>query len=240
MMRAWMQFSPPCSQPCSSFSNEGLSTISPGCAPSASAACMHARSSIPPWRGQAGGSRTRAAHGPERRSRGRAGSAGASRTAGSCRLCLRGCGVAAVSACPNCCLPMSTHAQPAKHRKHCRHALHAPPCEFMNVTRHSCTAPPSLQLQTEELDEATTSGDGTLRGAPASHRRGDTSLTIFIDKWGFKDAGGLVEPRVVVSVRDESGEKVEAVQVRRLCRDRWEGRPPGWWAVPCRPSVPPT
>lgn len=70
----------------------------------------------------------------------------------------------------------------------------------------------AAELQTEELDEATTSGDGTLRGAPIIHRRGDTSLTIFIDKWGFKDAGGLVEPRVLVSVRDESGEKVEAVQ----------------------------
>ncbi len=81
-----------------------------------------------------------------------------------------------------------------------------------------------MQLQTEELDEATTSGDGTLRGAPTIHRRGDTSLTIFIDKWGFKDAGGLVEPRVLVSVRDESGEKVEAVQVRMMRLGNWEGR----------------
>lgn len=85
-----------------------------------------------------------------------------------------------------------------------------------------CPAPPPPsppQIQAEEPDEATTSGDGTLRTAPAGHRRGDTSLTIFIDKWGFKEAAGFYEPRVVVSVRDEFGENIEAVQVRGAGRE---------------------
>ncbi len=56
-------------------------------------------------------------------------------------------------------------------------------------------------------------GDGTLRPAPA-HGKGDVSLIINIDKWGFKDAMSYDEPRVVVSVRDENGKAVEAVQVR--------------------------
>lgn len=55
-------------------------------------------------------------------------------------------------------------------------------------------------------------GDGTLRPAPA-HKKGDISLVVFIDKWGFKDAMSYYEPRVAVSVRDEKGKAVEAVQV---------------------------
>lgn len=73
----------------------------------------------------------------------------------------------------------------------------------------------SCQVRSTEEDaeeEETTMGDGTLRPAPA-HGKGDVSLIINIDKWGFKDAMSYYEPRVVVSVRDENGKAVEAVQV---------------------------
>mmetsp|Transcript_14744 Transcript_14744/g.36779 ORF Transcript_14744/g.36779 Transcript_14744/m.36779 type:complete len:300 (-) Transcript_14744:97-996(-) len=54
--------------------------------------------------------------------------------------------------------------------------------------------------------------DGTLRGPPTNARRGDLLLSVFIEKWGFKDTTAFVEPRVVVSVRDKAGESVEAIQ----------------------------
>ncbi|GLC39321.1 hypothetical protein PLESTB_000897600 [Pleodorina starrii] len=53
--------------------------------------------------------------------------------------------------------------------------------------------------------------NGTLRLAPA-HQKGDVSLVIFIEKWGLKDAMSYTDPRVVVSVRDDRGQAVEAVQ----------------------------
>lgn len=73
-------------------------------------------------------------------------------------------------------------------------------------------APAEVRSTEEDAEEEeTTMGDGTLRPAPA-HGKGDVSLIINIDKWGFKDAMSYYEPRVVVSVRDENGKAVEAVQ----------------------------
>lgn len=61
-----------------------------------------------------------------------------------------------------------------------------------------------------------TSSLGTLRGRPTNLRSGDRVLSIFVEKWGFKDGVAVLlqEPRVVLSVRDGNGEVVEAVQVR--------------------------
>ncbi|KXZ49926.1 hypothetical protein GPECTOR_19g377 [Gonium pectorale] len=71
-------------------------------------------------------------------------------------------------------------------------------------------APAEVHADAEE--EANVDGaDGTLRSAPV-HKKGDSSLVIFIEKWGLKDAMGYYEPRVVVSVRDANGKAVEAVQ----------------------------
>ncbi len=74
---------------------------------------------------------------------------------------------------------------------------------------------PYWQVQQDRGDDpaeedATT---GTLRVAP-SHEKGDVSLIIFIEKWGLKDAMSYTDPRVVVSVRDDRGQCMEAVQVR--------------------------
>lgn len=106
--------------------------------------------------------------------------------------------------------------------------------------------------------------DGTLRGPPGSVSRGDVTLAIFAEKWGFKvcmcvyravaqglslrhggccstgaaagrqptlgadpqasnhrlpmvcwpqDATEFVDPRITISVRNRSGDLVEAVQV---------------------------
>ncbi|KAG2452599.1 hypothetical protein HYH02_002836 [Chlamydomonas schloesseri] len=72
-------------------------------------------------------------------------------------------------------------------------------------------APAEVHDADAEEEAAMDPGDGTLRPAPA-HKKGDISLMVFIDKWGFKDAMSFYEPRVVVSVRDEKGKAVEAVQ----------------------------
>ncbi len=56
---------------------------------------------------------------------------------------------------------------------------------------------------------------GTLRGPPTNVLRGDVTLTVFIEKWGFKDATEFAEPRVTVTVWDGKGQLLEAVQVRR-------------------------
>ncbi|MEW5298637.1 MAG: hypothetical protein WDW36_001732 [Sanguina aurantia] len=55
-------------------------------------------------------------------------------------------------------------------------------------------------------------GDGTLRGPNPSHGKGESALTIFIEKWGFKDVGVFTDPRVVISVRDADGNVLEALQ----------------------------
>jgi hypothetical protein len=76
-----------------------------------------------------------------------------------------------------------------------------------------------LQIQDmhmEEEEAAGEGGDGTLR-PPPGFERGDVSLTIHVEKWGLKDAMSYYEPRVVVSVRDEKGKAVEAVQVGCRC-----------------------
>ncbi|GFH14512.1 staygreen domain-containing protein [Haematococcus lacustris] len=64
----------------------------------------------------------------------------------------------------------------------------------------------------EERETLPASNNGTLRDPPTSVRKGDTTLVIQIHKWGFKDATGFVEPRVAVSVRNDKGDPVEAVQ----------------------------
>lgn len=71
-----------------------------------------------------------------------------------------------------------------------------------------------MVAQDYEDDAAPHSVDGTLRGPPSNLKRGDLVLSIFVEKWGFKDADVYVEPRVVVSVRDRSGASIEAIQVR--------------------------
>mmetsp|Transcript_37371 Transcript_37371/g.83169 ORF Transcript_37371/g.83169 Transcript_37371/m.83169 type:complete len:296 (+) Transcript_37371:122-1009(+) len=63
-----------------------------------------------------------------------------------------------------------------------------------------------------DFEEPAGSSDGTLRGPPTSVKRGDTTLTVFIEKWGLKDATPYEEVRVVTSVRDENGDVLEAVQ----------------------------
>ncbi|KAG1667414.1 hypothetical protein FOA52_004831 [Chlamydomonas sp. UWO 241] len=56
-------------------------------------------------------------------------------------------------------------------------------------------------------------GAGTLRGRPGNVKSGDQLLSIFIEKWGFKEgADKFRDPQVVVSVRSKEGEPVEAVQ----------------------------
>lgn len=63
-----------------------------------------------------------------------------------------------------------------------------------------------------EPEEAPAASNGTLRGRPANLRSGDRVLSIYVEKWGFKEAFNFQEPRVVLSVRDQHGEVVEAVQ----------------------------
>ncbi|EFJ50605.1 hypothetical protein VOLCADRAFT_120601 [Volvox carteri f. nagariensis] len=72
-------------------------------------------------------------------------------------------------------------------------------------------AGPAEIRQDRDDDAGADDADGSLRVAPA-HQRGDVSLVIFIEKWGLKDAMSYTDPRVVVSVRDEKGQAVEAVQ----------------------------
>lgn len=52
---------------------------------------------------------------------------------------------------------------------------------------------------------------GTLRPPPTKVRAGDTTLTIFVQQWGFKEVD-FQHARVIVSVRDDKGNKLEAVQ----------------------------
>ncbi|KAF5825798.1 cytoskeletal adhesion-domain-containing protein [Dunaliella salina] len=68
--------------------------------------------------------------------------------------------------------------------------------------------------QREESTDTSSSNkdNGTLRGRPQNLQPGDTVLRIHIQKWGFKDATLFQQPRVVLSVRDEQGEVLEAVQ----------------------------
>ncbi|KAG2494562.1 hypothetical protein HYH03_007328 [Edaphochlamys debaryana] len=70
--------------------------------------------------------------------------------------------------------------------------------------------PEARDMEEEEQHEEGGEG-GTLRSAP-QHGNGDVGLVIYIEKWGFKDAMSYYEPKVVVSVRDEHGKVVEAVQ----------------------------
>jgi len=56
-------------------------------------------------------------------------------------------------------------------------------------------------------------GAGTLRAQPTNLKPGDETLSVFIEKWGFKDgASKFRDPQVVVSVRNMNGDPVEAVQ----------------------------
>lgn len=68
-------------------------------------------------------------------------------------------------------------------------------------------------IQDSSPDPHQPQGDGTLRGPNPSHNAGESALTIFIEKWGFKDVGIFSDPRVVISVRDGEGNVLEALQV---------------------------
>lgn len=85
----------------------------------------------------------------------------------------------------------------------------------------------SQESEGEQEDErAPAAASGTLRGRPANLKHGDRMLVVYIEKWGFKEgAGSFKEPQVALSVRDQDGESVEAVQVGAplLCTG-WRGR----------------
>lgn len=72
------------------------------------------------------------------------------------------------------------------------------------------------QMADTTLDEVhaddVNSGDGTLRPPPQNLRKGDQSLVIYIEKWGFKDAQVFADPHVVISVHDSQGDVLEPVQ----------------------------
>lgn len=61
-------------------------------------------------------------------------------------------------------------------------------------------------------DDHVVAGDGTLRAPPRDIRKGDQTLVINVEKWGFKDAQIFIEPRVTISVRNGLGEPIEPVQ----------------------------
>lgn len=74
----------------------------------------------------------------------------------------------------------------------------------------------TISLQTSSPSKETNVG-GTLRGPPTDLRRGDVTLAIYVEKWGFKEgAPDFYDPRITVSVRDATGEVVEPVQVSCL------------------------
>ncbi len=58
-----------------------------------------------------------------------------------------------------------------------------------------------------------TNSTGTLRGRPPNIKKGDRLLTVFVEKWGFKEAFNFKEPQVALSVRGRNGDAVESVQV---------------------------
>ncbi|PNH09929.1 Axin interactor, dorsalization-associated protein [Tetrabaena socialis] len=74
-------------------------------------------------------------------------------------------------------------------------------------------APAEVHADPEEEEATIENLDGTagLRRAP-THQKGDVSLVIYIDKWGIKDAMTFYEPRVIVSVHDDTGKIVEPAQ----------------------------
>lgn len=53
---------------------------------------------------------------------------------------------------------------------------------------------------------------GTLRGRPTDVKPGDRLLTIFVEKWGFKELAYFTQPQVVISVRGPNGEVIEMMQ----------------------------
>ncbi len=74
--------------------------------------------------------------------------------------------------------------------------------------------PPSAPLAALTMsDPSNSSAAGTLRGPPQNLSPGDATLTIYVEKWGLKDASKYCEPRVTVAVYDANGKLVEAVQV---------------------------
>lgn len=54
--------------------------------------------------------------------------------------------------------------------------------------------------------------DGSLRPPPQGLRAGDRCLVVHLEEWGMKDAASFEEPRIAVSVRDATGDLIEAVQ----------------------------
>ncbi|GAX81391.1 hypothetical protein CEUSTIGMA_g8822.t1 [Chlamydomonas eustigma] len=70
------------------------------------------------------------------------------------------------------------------------------------------------EWEREEEDESKPGpSTGNLRGRPPNLKKGDRILCVFVDKWGFKEgASTFKEPQVSMSVRDQDGELVEAVQ----------------------------
>jgi hypothetical protein len=53
---------------------------------------------------------------------------------------------------------------------------------------------------------------GTLRGRPQDVKPGDKLLTIYVEKWGFKEVAYFTQPQVVISVRGQNGEAIETLQ----------------------------
>jgi len=61
-------------------------------------------------------------------------------------------------------------------------------------------------------DEVQEQEGGSLLPPSTSQRRGDEFLAIKLEKWGFKDASGYIDPFVTVSVVDETGKLIESSQ----------------------------
>eukprot|EP00983_Pelagomonas_calceolata_P052813 1143032-Pelagomonas_calceolata.AAC.2 len=84
--------------------------------------------------------------------------------------------------------------------------------EPLSETEVTQEEPDSRLEESTETSSSNKDNNGTLRGRPQNLQPRDTVLRITVQKWGFKDATLFQQPRVVVSVRDEQGEVLEAVQ----------------------------
>mmetsp|Transcript_15635 Transcript_15635/g.43736 ORF Transcript_15635/g.43736 Transcript_15635/m.43736 type:complete len:284 (-) Transcript_15635:1185-2036(-) len=69
--------------------------------------------------------------------------------------------------------------------------------------------PAAREVVGEEVHEVE---GGSLLPPKASVRRGEQFLAITLDKWGFKDESGYIDPYVTVNVVDSKGDLVESSQ----------------------------
>mmetsp|Transcript_245 Transcript_245/g.414 ORF Transcript_245/g.414 Transcript_245/m.414 type:complete len:286 (-) Transcript_245:11-868(-) len=68
---------------------------------------------------------------------------------------------------------------------------------------------PAISSVGEDINEVE---GGTLLPPMQSARRGDELLRIRIDKWGFKEATGFIDPYLTVQVVNQKGELLESAQ----------------------------